>query len=107
MGTGVAGFGTYAHFSELNEPLDTQEGVLSPADRKARCLDNLGLGALADLAASPISGLTDSTGGTPGTTLAAITAGAAYAQADAVAIKNAIASINAKLDEIIAALAVA
>lgn len=37
--------------------------------------------------------LTDSTGGTPSTTFAAIAAGAAYAQADIVAIKNALAQI--------------
>jgi len=37
--------------------------------------------------------LTDSTGGTASTTLAAITAGAAYAQADMTAVKNAIASL--------------
>lgn len=42
-----------------------------------------------------ITALTDSTGGTPSTTLAAITAGASYAQADLVAIKNAIASLAA------------
>lgn len=41
--------------------------------------------------------LTDSTGGTPGATLAAITAGAAYAQADMTAVKNAIASLNAQI----------
>jgi hypothetical protein len=39
------------------------------------------------------SQLTDSTGGTVSTTLAAITAGASYAQADLTAIKNAIASL--------------
>jgi len=41
--------------------------------------------------------LTDSTGGTPTTTLAAITAGASYAQADMTATKNAIASLAAEL----------
>lgn len=41
--------------------------------------------------------LTDSTGGSVSTTLAAITAGAAYAQADATAMKNAIASLAAEL----------
>lgn len=39
------------------------------------------------------AGITDSTGGTASTTLGAITAGAAYAQADMVAVKNALASI--------------
>lgn len=41
--------------------------------------------------------LTDSTGGTVSTTLAAITAGASYAQADMVAVKNAIASLAAQI----------
>lgn len=41
--------------------------------------------------------LTDSTGGTPSTTLAAIAAGAGYTQADMVAVKNAIASLKAEL----------
>ena len=41
--------------------------------------------------------LTDSTGGTASTTLAAITAGSTYAQADATATKDAIASLAAEL----------
>jgi hypothetical protein len=53
--------------------------------------------AQAALAAQGQTALTDSTGGTPSTTLAAITAGASYAQADLVAIKNALASIAAEL----------
>lgn len=40
--------------------------------------------------------LTDSTGGTASNTLAAITAGASYAQADLTAIKNALASLAAR-----------
>lgn len=35
------------HFSEFADPLPTQEGVLDGATRKARCLSNLGLTALA------------------------------------------------------------
>jgi hypothetical protein len=46
--------------------------------------------------------LTDSTGGTVSTTLAAITAGSSYAQADMVAAKNAIASINAQITNAVA-----
>ena len=41
--------------------------------------------------------LVDSTGGTASTTMAAIVAGATYAQADLIAIKNAIASLTAQL----------
>lgn len=43
--------------------------------------------------------LTDSTGGTASTTLASITAGASYAQADMVAVKNAIASLARLLNQ--------
>jgi hypothetical protein len=41
--------------------------------------------------------LTDSTGGSATTTLAAIAAGASYAQSDMTAAKNAIASLAAEL----------
>jgi hypothetical protein len=51
-------------------------------------------------AAQTQTGLTDSTGGTPSTTLAAITAGASYAQADLVAVKNAISSLAVELADI-------
>ena len=34
-------FDQYNHFSELADPLDTQEGVLSPASRRARMWNNL------------------------------------------------------------------
>jgi hypothetical protein len=44
--------------------------------------------------------LTNNTGGTVSTTLAAITAGATYAQADLTAIKNALASIASQLGKI-------
>ena len=42
--------------------------------------------------------LTDSSGGTASNTIAAITAGASYAQADLTAIKNALASLSAKVN---------
>lgn len=48
--------------------------------------------------------LTDSSGGTASNTVAAIAAGAAYTQADAVAMKNAIASLTAKVNALNAAL---
>jgi hypothetical protein len=51
-------------------------------------------------AAQTQDSLTDSTGGTASTTLAAITAGAAYDQADLTAIKNAIASLASQLAKI-------
>jgi hypothetical protein len=56
--------------------------------------------AQAAAAAQTQDALTDSTGGSASTTLAAITAGAAYAQADLTAIKNAIASLAAQLAKI-------
>lgn len=46
--------------------------------------------------------LTDSTGGTASNTLAAIAAGASYAQSDITAIKNALASLAAKVNSLIA-----
>lgn len=55
-------------------------------------------------AAAAIAHLTDNSGGTASGTLAAITAGASYAQADAVAIKNAVASNAAKINAILTAL---
>jgi len=48
--------------------------------------------------------LTDNSGGAASGTLAAISAGAAYSQADAVAIKNALASITATQTALINAL---
>lgn len=39
----ASSFNRYNHFSELDEPLDTQEGVLSPATRRARSRENLGI----------------------------------------------------------------
>jgi len=60
--------------------------------------------AVSDIAASKsVTALTDNTGGTASGTLASITAGTSYAQADIVAIKNALASINAKLSALIGA----
>lgn len=53
---------------------------------------------------SAITDLTDSTGGTASGTLAAITAGASYAQADLTAIKNALASLAAQVAAINAVL---
>lgn len=53
------------------------------------------LGAITGSKGAAITPLTDSTGGTPGTTLAAVTAGGSYAQADIVALKNAVASLAA------------
>ena len=43
--------------------------------------------------------LTDGSGGTAGTTLAAVTAGATYAQADIVALKNSVSSLAAQLNK--------
>jgi len=51
-------------------------------------------------AAQTQDSLTNNTGGTASTTLAAITAGAAYDQADLTAIKNAIASLASQLAKI-------
>ncbi len=53
--------------------------------------------------AAAITVMTDSTGGTANDTLAAITAGASYAQADMTAVKNALATLAAKVNALIAA----
>lgn len=109
MGTGVSGFATYAHFDELDEPLDTQEGVLSPAERKARARENLGL---AGLNGSAITPLTDTSGGTADNTIAAIPAATAAStdtsaasltstNASINALKNAVADLAAKVNALI------
>ena len=56
--------------------------------------------AQAAAAAQTQDAVTDSTGGSVSTTLAAIAAGAAYAQADMTAVKNALASIASQLAKI-------
>lgn len=79
-----------------------------PKDRSHK-VNYVGLEVVADEVTTstlngPLAGVTtftDNTGGTPSSTLAAITAGGTYAQADLVAIKNALASISATLNTII------
>jgi hypothetical protein len=51
-----------------------------------------------------VTTLVDSTGGTPSGALAAVTAGVTYAQADIVALKNAVASLSAKVNALSTAL---
>lgn len=48
-----------------------------------------------------ITTLTNSTGGTASDTLAAIAAGAAYTQADMQAVRNALASIAVKVNQLL------
>lgn len=55
-------------------------------------------GTLKKAASDVIPAITDSTGGTGSTTFAAIAAGASYAQADLVAIKNAISEVATLLN---------
>lgn len=54
--------------------------------------------------AAQITKITDSSGGTASATVAAIAAGASYAQADMVAAKNAIASLTAKVNALLDAV---
>lgn len=74
------------------------------AKEKVDTLDYRGLKILVDEVdvgnVNSVAAITDSTGGTPSTTAAAITAGGSYAQADMVAVKNAIASILAQLNKL-------
>ncbi len=55
-------------------------------------------------ATTSLTAITDSTGGTAANTIAAITAGATYAQADLTAIKNGLASVSAKVNTILTML---
>lgn len=86
------------HFDEFNDPLFSNEGVKSPATRKAEALANLGAASTAALAG--ITGFTDNTGGAVSDTLA----GAAGANPTAAEFENAVASLAAKIEEILAAL---
>ena len=55
-------------------------------------------------ATTSLTAITDSTGGTASNTIAAITAGATYAQADLTAVKNGLASVSAKVNTILTLL---
>lgn len=48
--------------------------------------------------------ITDNSGGTASDTIAAVAAGAAYAQTDIVALKNAVASLAKKYNDLLTAL---
>ena len=54
--------------------------------------------------AGPTATITDNTGGTASATLAAITAGASYSQADMQAVQNALASLAAQYNALLAIL---
>jgi hypothetical protein len=55
-------------------------------------------------ATTSLTAIVDSTGGTATNTIAAITAGATYAQADLTAVKNGLASVTAKVNTILTLL---
>lgn len=103
-----------AHYPQEFIGVEAKEGVLARTNASMYTgytllgLSN-GSTALVALGASGLGGagvsvgaLTNSTGGTVGTTLAAIGAGTAYDQADQVAIKNAIASLGVAVNNIFA-----
>jgi len=73
------------------------ERIVAPIITGAQMLPSAG-------SAPSVAVLTDSTGGTPSTTFAAIAAGTTYLQADIVAAKNALSQTAASLNAIIAAL---
>lgn len=85
------------HFDEFNDPLWTNEGVLTPAERKSAALTNLG--AVANNLGASITGLTDSSGGTASDTIADTPT--TYTEAT---LANQLASLTAKINEIIVAL---
>lgn len=93
----VGSFDRTKHFAELDDPLDTGSGFKSPATRKAEALANLG--AASATALSGITALTNNTGGTVSNTIADVPA--AYTEAT---LANQLASITAKINEIIDAL---
>lgn len=82
-----------------------------PKNRSNQC-NYVGLEIVADEvtvtalngALTGVTTFTDNSGGTASNTLAAVAAGAAYSQADIVALKNAVASLAAKLNAIIGKL---
>jgi len=100
-------FEDHNHFSELNEPLFGGSGVMSPDERKARARANLGISDEASGSARSasvssvisVSGLTDKSGGEVLSELPEITN--RYNQKD---VANAIATLTAKVNELIAAL---
>lgn len=94
----VGSFDRTKHFAELDDPLDTGSGFKSPATRKAEARANLGAAAATVL--SGVTALTDNSGGTASDTLA----GAAGANPTAAEFENAVASLAAKINEILAAL---
>jgi hypothetical protein len=55
-------------------------------------------------ATTSLTAIADSTGGTATNAIAAITAGATYAQADLTAVKNGLASVTAKVNTILTLL---
>jgi hypothetical protein len=55
-------------------------------------------------ATTSLTAIIDSTGGSATNTIAAITAGATYAQADLTAVKNGLASVTAKVNTILTLL---
>lgn len=61
MGTGVAGFSVHNHLSELTDPLDSQEGVLSPLTRRTKVLTNLSGVAMTATQLATIAGVTAGT----------------------------------------------
>lgn len=85
------------HFSEFNDPLFGNTGTMTPAQRKAAARTNLGVASATVL--STVTGLTDSSGGTAGNTIADVPG--TYTEAT---LANQLASLTAKINEIIVAL---
>jgi len=82
-------------------------GIVWDVDSTGVWVDTRRQGARLALATQTQDTLTDSSGGTASTTIAAIAAGSSYAQADLVALKNAVATFaaeNAKIKTDIAAI---
>jgi len=103
-GSSTATFGGHAASTTVNTELDANTNVkikvggTTAFESTSNRLNIYGVTPIGQ--ASRVGQLTNSTGGTPSTTLAAIAAGALYAQADMVAVKNALASLATTINAI-------
>lgn len=84
---------TYCTFAQPGDELNMLVAAAAPAIVVGDQLESAGDGTLRKASLATVPAITDSTGGAASATFAAITAGAGYAQADMVAVKNALAEI--------------
>lgn len=88
----------YGTIAQPGDQINALVAISAPAIVAGDLLESAGDGTLRKASLATVPAITDSTGGTPSATFAAITAGGSYAQADIVAIKNALAEIAVVLN---------